>query len=115
VNTLAEVAAIAALNDHDFQQQTWDWLRSTRPCLSKTLQAIPGLTPFPASANFLLVRTDVSSTQLQQQLLQHCQILIRDCLSFAELGDRYFRIAVRQPPENQQLLDGLQYLLVASP
>ncbi|NEQ97694.1 MAG: threonine-phosphate decarboxylase [Cyanothece sp. SIO2G6] len=114
VNVLAEVAAIAALDDHDFQHQTWDWLTATRPPLSQALQAIPGLTPFPASANFFLVQTEGSSTQLQQQLLQHHQILIRDCLSFRELGDRYFRIAIRRPVENQQLLNGIQQVMSIS-
>lgn len=111
VNTLAEVAAIAALTDHSFQQQTWAWLMATRPTLHQAIQSLPGLTPFPATANFLLVRTEGSSSHLQHQLLQHQQILIRDCLSFAELGDRYFRIAIKQPTENQRLLDGLHSLL----
>ncbi|HEY9895890.1 MAG TPA: threonine-phosphate decarboxylase, partial [Candidatus Sericytochromatia bacterium] len=39
------------------------------------------------------------------------QILIRDCLSFPSLGDRYFRVAIRTETENQQLLDGLSYIL----
>jgi histidinol-phosphate/aromatic aminotransferase/cobyric acid decarboxylase-like protein len=59
----------------------------------------------------LLVRCDRSSVALQQQLLQQHQILIRDCLSFPELGDRYFRVAVRRPEENQRLLDGLAAIL----
>ena len=47
-------------------------------------------------------------TKLQLQLLKKYQILIRDCLSFAELGDNYFRIAVRTPEENNYLLTSLE-------
>lgn len=111
VNSLAVAAAIAVLQDHDFQQRTWNWLSGARSHLFERLQGINGLTPFPGTANFLLVQSDISAIALQRQLLQQDQILIRDCVSFAELGDRYFRVAVRTQPENQRLLDALQRLI----
>ncbi|HEY9663387.1 MAG TPA: aminotransferase class I/II-fold pyridoxal phosphate-dependent enzyme, partial [Allocoleopsis sp.] len=107
VNSLAEVAAIAAIQDIPFQQQTWNWLTSARSQLWQGIAAQPGLYPLPGAANFLLVQCDRSVKALQQQLLKHHQILIRDCLSFPELGDRYFRVAVRTEAENQRLIDGL--------
>ena len=111
VNTLAEVAAIAALKDHSFQQQTLGWLPPTRDALIAGLQKLPGLTPLSGAANFLLVKTDVPSTQLQKDLLKSHHILIRDCLSFPELGENYFRVAVRLPKENNQLLTALAQVL----
>ncbi len=48
---------------------------------------------------------------LQTELLKRHQILIRDCMSFPELGDRYFRVAVRTEAENQRLLTGLAEIL----
>ncbi|WP_017662080.1 threonine-phosphate decarboxylase CobD [Baaleninema simplex] len=111
VNILAEVAAIAALQDRGFQQQTWDWLSPTRTALMEGLQTLPGLTPRPSAANFILVETEVPSSQLQRDLLKSQQVLIRDCLSFPELGDRYFRIAVRLPAENERLLTSLEQIL----
>jgi len=107
VNALAAAAA-AVLQDHPFQQQTWQWLAPARPALLQALQAIPGLSPFPGQANYLLVRCDRSVPALQRELLQRDRILIRDCLSFPELGDRYFRIAVRRPEENDRLVAALQ-------
>lgn len=111
VNGLAELAAQGCLRDQAFQQQTWNWLAIARPQLAQGLAAIPGLTPLPAAANFLLVRSDYPVPALQQTLLCQHQILIRDCLSFPELSDRYFRIAVRTPAENQQLLQALQAVI----
>lgn len=104
VNTLAAAAAVAALQDREFQEQTWKWLPPARNQLFAGLAAIPGLQPQVSAANFLLVASQQSSVQLQQQLLQHHQILIRDCLSFKELGDRFFRIAVRSESDNQRLI-----------
>ncbi|MEM8604357.1 MAG: threonine-phosphate decarboxylase CobD [Cyanobacteria bacterium P01_H01_bin.121] len=107
VNVLAEAAGLAVLQDTDFQRQTWDWLPQARDQLLTGLRQLPGLQPYPGAANFLLVESDFSVTALQTQLLQRSRILIRDCLSFPELGDRFFRVAVRTTAENQQLLTGL--------
>jgi L-threonine-O-3-phosphate decarboxylase len=111
VNNLAAAAAIAVIGDGNFQQQTWQWLPPARNQLFQGLTTIPGLQPQVSAANFLLVASQHSSSQLQQQLLQHHQILIRDCLSFKELGDRFFRVAVRSVSDNQRLLTALQALL----
>ena len=116
VNTLAEAAAIAVLQDSEFQEQTWQWLVSARSQLFKGLSAIPGLTPLPGVANFLLVRSQCSVAVLQQWLLRQHRILIRDCASFPELGDRYFRMAVRTDKENITVLnaleEGMQHCLI---
>jgi histidinol-phosphate/aromatic aminotransferase/cobyric acid decarboxylase-like protein len=112
VNTLAQAAAIAAIEDTEFQEITWKWLAPAREHLFQGLASIPGLQPFPGAANFLLVKTATSSVQLQQQLLQHHQILIRDCVSFPELGDRYFRVAVRSHSDNERLLTALKSTLI---
>ncbi len=110
VNALAAAAAIAVLADLQFQQMTWDWLPPARDRLFAGLSKIPGLHPYPGAANFLLIKADRSCTELQSALLKQHQILIRDCLSFAELGDSFFRVAVRTTAENDRLLAGLQQL-----
>lgn len=107
VSTLATVGAIAAVQDHPFQQRTWTWVAEARSQLFEGLRAIPGLTPLLGAANYLLVHSAVSVPALQQALLSQHQLLIRDCLSFPELGDRFFRVAVRTLPENQRLLSAL--------
>jgi len=65
------------------------------------------------AANYLLVRSEYSGSWLQQQLLQSDRILIRDCLSFHELGDHYFRVAVRLESENKRLIKGLSTIITA--
>nr|MDJ0594643.1 aminotransferase class I/II-fold pyridoxal phosphate-dependent enzyme [Pleurocapsa sp. MO_226.B13] len=107
VNTLAAAASIAAIQDKEFQQQTWKWLKPARSRLFNQLQVIPGLHPLKGAANYLLVQTEISATQLQEKLLTQYQIVIRDCISFPELGDRYFRLAVRSPAENDRLVEAM--------
>ena len=108
VNTLAAAAAIAALQDTEFQNLTWKWLPGARNQLFQGLASILGLTPIEGSVNYLLVESQRSTSQLQQHLLRQHQILIRDCLSFKELGDRFFRVAVRTKADNQCLLTALE-------
>jgi L-threonine-O-3-phosphate decarboxylase len=112
VNILAALAAEAAIEDKEFQQQTWDWLPSARTKLFEGLASLPGLKPLEGAANFLLVQTKISSQQLQENLLRQYHILIRDCLSFPELGDHYFRLAVRSPEENQQLIKAIEQVII---
>ncbi|MUL35247.1 threonine-phosphate decarboxylase [Gloeocapsopsis sp. AAB1 = 1H9] len=107
INTLAAAAAVAVIQDREFQQQTWKWLPSARIELFEGLSQISGLQPYRSSANFLLVQTEHSSSALQKHLLQHHRILVRDCLSFPVLGDRFFRVAVRSNAENKRLLQAL--------
>lgn len=111
VNGLAVVAALAALADRPFAEKTWTWLESARSELFLGLQAQPGLIPYPSAANYLLVKTALPSNQLQQQVLRRDRILIRDCSSFPELGDRFFRVAIRTTADHQRLLRSLQQSL----
>jgi L-threonine-O-3-phosphate decarboxylase len=107
VNTLAAAAAIAAVQDTEFQARTWQWLPPARQALFDGLRQIPGLSPLASSANYLLVKTNRSALALQERLLRRDRLLIRDCSSFAELGDGYFRVAVRRSSENERLLTAL--------
>lgn len=115
VNSLAAAAGIAVLQDQRFEQQTREWLLSARPDLWARLSKIPLLKPIVSQVNFLLVETAWSSCQLQQTLLKDHHILIRDCLSFPELGDRYFRLAVRSQADNQKLLKALNKIVEQLP
>jgi len=107
VNTLAAAAAAAVVRDTVFEQQTWDWLPVARQELFDGLANLPGLRPFPGAANFLLVESSISVSLIQKTLLERHRILIRDCLSFPELGDRFFRVAVRSRADNLRLISGL--------
>ncbi|WP_036482886.1 threonine-phosphate decarboxylase CobD [Myxosarcina sp. GI1] len=111
VNILAALVTEAVLQDYEFQQRTWEWLPTARSQLFEGLSKIPQLQPLAGAANFLLVKSEISCTQLQQTLLKQDKILIRDCLSFPELGDRYFRVAVRLAEDNQILVSAIARIL----
>jgi L-threonine-O-3-phosphate decarboxylase len=107
INSLADVVAQTVVHDQEFQELTWKWLLPARKKLFQDLSNLPQLKPISGQANYLLVKTNIPSSQLQKKLLLQNRILIRDCLSFAELGEDYFRIAVRLPEENERLVKAL--------
>ncbi|WP_019500985.1 threonine-phosphate decarboxylase CobD [Pseudanabaena sp. PCC 6802] len=107
VNCLAMEAAIAALADREFQSKTWQWLPTARTYLYKQLERIPSISPMTGAANFLLVRSERPVLPLRDRLLSEHRILIRDCQSFPELGDRYFRLSIRTIEEQEKLLQGI--------
>ncbi len=111
VNALAAAAAAAVVRDAAFERKTWDWLPVARRELFEGLADLPGLQPFAGAANFLLVESSMSVSSIQKSLLERHRILIRDCLSFPELGDRFFRVAVRSRAENLRLIAGLKEVI----
>ena len=59
-------------------------------------------------ANFLFCKIKnekINSTQLRNKLFSRYDILIKDCLNKTSLDDRFVRISVRKPEENEKLID----------
>lgn len=110
VDTLAQVTAIASLEDQHYQAATAALVSRERGYLMEGLQAISWLKPYPSVANFILMRIldpMVSAEQLTARLLAD-RILIRNCSTFGGLDSRFVRVAVRTREENDKLLAALE-------
>ncbi|CAI2719338.1 L-threonine 3-O-phosphate decarboxylase [Nitrospina watsonii] len=114
VNSLAQAAGIAALEDTGFANTSRTYVHQQTADLIQGLNAIPEIKVYPSDANFVLFRlkdaTDVSAMQLYTRLLQQ-GILLRNCANFDGLDTGYFRVSVRQQEDNQFLLAKLQECL----
>ncbi len=113
VNTLAQVVGTRAFNDSEFLPETRRYVDQQRELLFKRLAGLPGVTPLPGAANFLLVHVDgqkISATELIAAMLKR-GIMLRRCDNFDGLDASYVRIAVRTEKENQRLCEELQALL----
>ncbi len=115
VNGLATVAGVTALQDHPFQQQTYQWLPVARQDLWQGLNQLPGFYPLPTTANFVLAQIDYCGSWLQRALLEQSHVLIRDCRSFPELGEGYVRLAVRTLADHQTLFQACHNLIADKP
>jgi threonine-phosphate decarboxylase len=113
VNSLAQAAAIATLQDMEYLERTRKLIKEEREFLLNELRQICGLKVFPAYANFILIdvrKTSFTATQLKERMLK-LGILIRDCSSFKGLDKYYIRIAIRTRQENEKLLAALRKVI----
>ncbi len=113
VNTLAQAAGVLALQDKKYQQKTREKVHSLRENLALQLQSLPEIEVFPSVANFLLCRVSShkKDAAFLEEKLSARGIAIRNCSSFTGLGPRYFRVAVRLRPENEELFLALKAIL----
>jgi len=113
VSIPAEQAAIAALNEWRYIKKTRRLIEKERERLLSALRILPGVEPFPCSANFILLKlTSIDAWQLTEKLGQR-GLLVRDCSSFPGLSNRFVRIAVRTRRENNRLVTLLREFLIA--
>lgn len=109
VSNLAQAAGVAALADTRFAGETRRLIADDRARLCEQLSRLPGINVFPSTVNYLLLRLAGGATApvLREQLLRKHRIMVRDCSSFAGLGDRFLRVAVRSRAENERLVKAL--------
>ncbi len=100
VNRLAQVAAVAALEDRDHLERTRALVLAERPRLRTALERRGALSP-PSQANFLLVKVDQRANAIRQGLLRE-GILVRDGADIGFPG--HLRIAIGTPDQNNRLL-----------
>ncbi|MBD2424000.1 aminotransferase class I/II-fold pyridoxal phosphate-dependent enzyme [Cyanobium sp. FACHB-13342] len=111
VNGLAVAVAEALLADpacsRRWTARVQGWVAREGPWLTAQLAALPGLTPLPSAANYLLVRGEASLQPLRERLERRHRILLRDCRSFDGLGEPWLRIGYQGRAGNRRLLRAL--------
>jgi cobyric acid synthase CobQ/L-threonine-O-3-phosphate decarboxylase len=106
VNALAQAVGEAALVDEEYARRTTEMVAVLRQELQQKLSAL-GLHVFPGSANYLLCRCENLDAHALQERLGAERILIRNCVNYVGLDERYFRIAVRSESDNARLIEAL--------
>lgn len=99
VSIPAQMAGTAALEQEEFIQNTRKYISREREFLCRGLRSM-GWKVYDSSANYIFFRGEEG---LQERLLE-CGILIRDCSNYRGLERGYYRIAVKQHEENEELL-----------
>lgn len=107
VNQLAQVGALAALQDEEFYRQT---LRRTREGLNFLQQEITklGCKSYPSQTNFFLVDVQGDAAALYESMLYQ-GVIIRSMKPYGY--NEMVRITVGSEEENNRLLDALAYCL----
>lgn len=113
VNSLAQVAGLAALADLSFLERTREFVSKEKEYLYHALKRIKGVRPYYPQANFIMV--DISLTGLDAfqvtEALGARGILVRNCSNFRGLGKTYLRVAVKKREDNQKLITALSAIV----
>jgi threonine-phosphate decarboxylase len=104
VNAVAAAAGAVAVRDKNFVDASVSEVARLRAELFEALEGLPGLTPLPGAANFLLVH----GPQGLSERLARRGVLVRGCEPFVGLGPGYFRVAVRGAGENGRLVAAIR-------
>ena len=83
--------------------------------MQRQLAALPGITPMPSAANYLLVRANRSLVPLREAMEQRHRILLRDCRSFEGLGETWLRIGLQSCRNNRRIVKALREELKRTP
>ncbi|MCX8152951.1 MAG: threonine-phosphate decarboxylase CobD [Candidatus Bathyarchaeota archaeon] len=113
VNCLAQVAAVAALQDVEHMRRSSKLIKKERKFLMEGLSSISVLKVYPTDANFLFIdvrQSGFTAAQLKEKLLKY-GVLIRDCTSFVGIDEYYIRVAVKTRRENLKLLETFKKVL----
>lgn len=112
VNTLAQQAALACLQDVSYRHRTLRFFEKERPVFRRALERIPGFRVYPTAANFFLVELPGSLTSRQvRETLMERGFLVRDCSNYLGLHERMLRLAVRTSAQNARLVKHLQHVV----
>jgi len=109
VNALAQVAALAALADTEFQQQSYDVNRRGMQQLADGFKAL-GLPIVPSVGNFVLVKVG-AAMKVYQALLER-GVIVRPVGNYGL--PEWLRVTTGLPEENARLLQVLPAALAAA-
>jgi histidinol-phosphate aminotransferase len=106
VNALAQVAALASLDDEEHARATLAMIREGVTTLYRAFDEM-GVTYVPTRANFILVEVP-NADEVYRQLLR-AGVIVRSMMSFGL--ERALRITVGTPEENARLIEALRRVL----
>lgn len=106
-NTLAQVAATAALDDAEFVSET---LKTVREGISYLYQGLEeaGLTYIPTHTNFFLVRVPQGAQRIYERMLRQ-GVIVRAMDGYGL--DDYIRVNAGLPEENRRFIETLKKVL----
>ncbi len=109
INSLAVVAGELMFSDEEYIRQTRDLILYERDRLYNIFSESHRFKPYPPQGNFILLEI-LDENITSGMLFEHCikkGLMIRDCSTFPYLGDRFVRICMMMPEENDRVVRAL--------
>jgi histidinol-phosphate aminotransferase len=107
INVLTQVSAEFILRHPVLLNEQCQRIRANRTALMESLRGLPGITPFPSEANFILFRTPAGEARRLFTTLCEGGILVKDLSSTGGLLRDCLRVTVGTSAENRAFLAAL--------
>lgn len=105
VSHFAQAAGIAALKEIEYRKKTITMIAKENAFLREELSKLP-IRLYEGVANYFFFQAP-GIRDLDKRMERH-GIMIRNCSNYVNLGEDYFRVAVRSREDNLRLLEALQ-------
>ena len=103
VSSMAQAAGLAALQEREYVEMGRQVTFEELAYLKKELSAL-GYLVYPSQANYVFF----TGPQDLYERLEQKKLLIRDCSNYTGLSKGYYRVAVKNHQDNQQLIKALK-------
>ncbi len=108
LNIISEAIATIALGNRELRDAHVASIIAERRRVLEAMRAIPGITPFPTSANFIAFRTPDARRMFEALLAR--RVLVRDVSAYPRLKN-CLRVSIGSPEQNDAFLDALREAL----
>ncbi|AET68336.1 PLP-dependent enzyme, histidinol-phosphate/aromatic aminotransferase or cobyric acid decarboxylase [Desulfosporosinus orientis DSM 765] len=110
VNVFAQQAGIAALEDLEYPSEVRGKIQESRGYFYREFEqsSFPDLKLWPSAVNFALIQVFNHPTKALIEHLGRLGILVRDCSSFEGLHANFIRVAIKDIPVMQRLIEGVK-------
>ncbi|MDO5302012.1 MAG: histidinol-phosphate transaminase [Tissierellia bacterium] len=109
INIFAELMGKIMFHDEEYKDRTFNHIQKEKDRMISALESLDQLKVFPSFGNFVLVKIKEGHTaaELREFLLPR-KIVIRDCSTFQNLDERFFRFCILTTEANTLLLEGIR-------
>lgn len=108
INCIASQVGVLVLEDHDYINQTKEWIVKERQWFFNQLLTIEGIFPYNSQGNYIFFKSDISDLDIR---LAPKGIMIRNCSNYEGLDVGYFRVAIKDRFLNEQLITYIKEIL----
>lgn len=113
VNRIAQISGEFLLRNGDpYIENVVNFLEQQRPDFIAQLNSLKGVNAVPSGANFILsyLDSEITVSELQDKMLKK-RIMMRNCCTFEDLDDHYFRLSLKDEKANNYCLESLEEIL----
>lgn len=111
INSVAEICGKVMFSDKEYIDEVYNFIKTRREYFYEEVSKIKNLKVYESYGNFILVKIlkGLNSKNLREKLMKK-GLVIRDCQTFRNLDDSYFRFCLLDDDANKKLLENLKLI-----